>query len=192
MNQEFSHDTSQDCSSIQVDILIEEPWIDRFLTEQQVELPVNDKYTLVNLRINLSPGTLNFKADLKEKEESCVDLTSRPIWNASSQRLQIEDLQLQTSSKNILLKTAGWFARIFLNAKIDRKLEDAANLLYSKQLEKIKKDPVSIPIPKAGNAEVSVSNITIHELIFIEHAIKVKATIDALWKLNLKVEKADP
>ena len=173
-------------------ILIEETWIDRLLEEQQAEIPINDKYTLTNLRINLSLGKLNFKADLKGKKESCVDLTSRPIWNSTSQSLQIEDWKIKTSSKNITLKTASWFARNFLNTKIDRKIEEVVNLLYSRQLEKIKKDPVSIPIPKAGNAEVSVSNITIHELIFIDHSIKVKATIEGYWKLELRVENSDP
>jgi len=188
MNQDSPALSPNDCSSIQVEILIEESWIDRFLVEQQVIIPINDKTHLTNLKINLDSGMLNLQADFEEKEGSSIEITSRPMWDPLQQYLHIEDLKIQTKSKNLLFKSKGWFAQHFLNAKLDKKIEEQANLLYSKQLEKIKKDPVNLPIPKAGNVMVAVTNITIHELIFIDHGIKVKASIEGLWKLNLRAD----
>jgi len=177
-----------DCSTVRVEIHIEESWIDKFLSEQQLIIPINEKINLRNLKINLLPGILNIQADIVDKEGSSIDITSQPKWNPDNQHLSIENLKIKAKSKNLLLKGAGWFAQHFLNAKLDQKIEEEVNILHAKQLEKLKKDPVIIPIPKAGNAIVEVRNIIIHELIFVEHGIKVIASIEGLWKVNLKNE----
>ncbi|MEO5906629.1 MAG: DUF4403 family protein, partial [Saprospiraceae bacterium] len=107
MNPDLSNVAPDDCSSIQVDIILEESWIHHFLEEQQTEIPINEQYTLTNLKIKLGEGTLNFQADLKGKEGTSMDVTSTPIWDAESQRLRIEGLDIDTNSKNFLLKSAG-------------------------------------------------------------------------------------
>lgn len=189
MNQDTPALSPKDCFSIQLEILIEESWIDQFLSEQQLIIPINDRMHLSNLKINLDTGKLNIQADIEEKEGSSIDMSSRPIWEASSQTLHIADLKLRTKSNNLLLKGASWFAQHFLNAKLDKKIEEQVNLLYSNHMEKMRKNPLNIPIPKAGRATVEVANITIHELEFIEHAIRVNATIDACWKLRLTIHE---
>ena len=185
MNPAFEGIAPEECSSVQVEILIEETWLERLLLDQEVVIPVSDKIHLINLKINLTSGMLNIVADILEREGSTLEITSRPVWDPAQQYLHIEDLKIKTKSNNLLLKSAGWFAQQFMGEKLDKKIEVQANHLYSKQLEKIKKDPVHFPIPKAGNATVAVTNITIHELIFIEHAIRVKAAIEGYWKMNL-------
>jgi hypothetical protein len=174
-----------DCSCIQVEILIEESWINRFLEEQQVIIPVTENIHLQKLKISLDGEVLHLQAEFRENENSSILLNFRPVWNPDKQNLQIENLKLQTKSSNLLLKTKGWFAQLFLNAKLDKKIEEQANLLYSVQLEKIKKDPVNIPIPKAGNATVTVTNITVLRLVFEDQLIRVNAMIEGFWKLKL-------
>ena len=89
------------------------------------------------------------------------------------------------NSKNFLMKTAGWLASNVLNSTLDKKIEEQANKLFKRQLEKLKTEPLAIPIPKGGTANVKVENITIDHLLFIEHAMEVKASIDAYWKFHL-------
>ena len=188
MNPASTSIYTDDCSTVRVEINIEESWIDKFLSEQQLIIPINDKINLRNLKINLLPGSLNIQADIVDKEGSSIEITSEPKWNPENQHLSIENLKFKAKSKNLLLKGASWFAQHFLNSKLDQKIEEQVNILHSKQLERIKKDPVIIPIPKAGQAIVEVRNIIIHELIFVEHGIRVTASIEGLWKLNLKNE----
>jgi hypothetical protein len=175
----------QDCSSTQVEIQIEESWIDKFLTEKNLSIPINEQNTLENLRVNIGEGILNFKADLKEKENTSIEVTSRPEWDAASQRITINDLKLKTDTQNILLKSAGWIAQTFLQGKIDKKLEEQANQMFRNQLQKLREKPLEFPIPKGGNVIVRVSSITIQELSFIEHAIRVKVTIESYPKVQL-------
>ena len=185
MNPDLSEATPGDCSSIQVDIILEESWIHHFLEEQQTEIPINEQYTLTNLKIILGDATLNFQADLKGKEGTSMDVTSTPIWNAEDQTLRIENLDINTNSRNFLLKSAGWLAQNILGSRIDAKIEEQANRMYAKQLEKLKSKPVEIPLPKGGTAKVSISNIIIHELDFRPQALHVRATIDAFWNIHL-------
>ncbi|HUR31540.1 MAG TPA: DUF4403 family protein [Saprospiraceae bacterium] len=174
-----------DCSSIQVEILLDESWLDKMLDEHNMDIPINEKIVLNNLQVNLQEGRLNVLADLKDKDGSGIEVTTRPVWDAAAQRITINDLKLKTDTKNVFLKSAGLFANVFLNSTIDRKLEDQANLMYTKQLEKLKSKPVEIPLPKGGTATIQISGITIHALDFISQAIRVKATIDSYWNLHL-------
>ncbi|MBK9981564.1 MAG: DUF4403 family protein [Saprospiraceae bacterium] len=122
---------------------------------------------------------------MQENEGSSIEVASHPLWDPVRQYLQIEDVKFQTKSKNLILKSKGWLARLFLDGKLDKKIEEKANQLFSEQLAKIKKDPTLFPIPNTGNASVLVTDITIQEIIFIDHSIRVKATIEGYWKLNL-------
>ena len=185
MNKDFSDRTPDNCSCIQVEIEIEETWIDRFLWERQIVVPVSEQYSLANLRVTLGQGTLQLKADLKEKPGTSIEVSARPRWDQETQYLIIDDLQFDTSSKNVLLSAAGWFAQNFLQGKLDRKLEEQSNRLLKEQLQKLKSQPLEIPIPKGGNAHVMVEDIRVKELVIIDHAIRVKAMIYAYWKFHL-------
>ncbi|MEP6647472.1 MAG: DUF4403 family protein [Saprospiraceae bacterium] len=188
MNEDAHKLSTPDCSSIQVEIILEEAWIHQFLSRKNIVIALDEKNHLSNLQLSIQTELLILEADILEKEGSSIELAARPVWDASQQLLLIEDVKLQTNSKNIWVKSAGWFAQIFLNSRIDKKIEDEANLIYRTQLEKIKKDPVIFPIPKAGKGEVDVSSITILELKFLNKAILVRAKIDGFWKLELSGE----
>lgn len=179
---------NEDISTIKVDLLIEESWIDNIVNEYKPEIPINEKITLSNIRVQIGAGILNVLADLKDKDESTIDITVQPTWDAEHQSLLINDLKLKTDTKNVFLKSAGVFAQLFLNAKIDKKLEEQANKMYHKQLQKLKDRPIEIPIPKGGTAKVVISSITIHELEFLDLVLRVKATIDGIMNVKLSVK----
>lgn len=188
MNEDANKLSPLDCSSMQVEIILEQAWIEQFLSQKNLVIALDEKNHLSNLQLSIQAELLVLEADIVEKEGSSLELSARPVWDANQQLLLIDDVKLQTNSKNVWVKSAGWFAQIFLNSRIDKKIEDEANLIYRTQLDKIKKEPVIFPIPKAGTGEVAVSSITIHELSFLDKAILVRATIDGFWKLKLSGE----
>ncbi|MEO7927587.1 MAG: DUF4403 family protein [Saprospiraceae bacterium] len=191
MNEDVSGIAQLDCSSIQVEIIIEESWINQFIREKQIVLTLDEKNHLTTLQVSIRAGSLSVSADILEKDGSSLELNAQPEWDANRQQLSIKDVKLQTSSKNLWVKSAGWFAQAFLNSRIDKKIADQANLLYRTQLEKILKEPVHFPIPKTGGGEVDITAISVRELIFTDQAIRVKATIDGYWKLYLTNSKQE-
>ena len=186
MNQEFSVLTDADCSCLQIEVLVHESWIDRFLADHPLIIPVSENYHLINLKADLAEGKLSVYADIREKEGSSIRITCLPKWDAARQQIHLEELKLDLVSKNILLKSAGWFAKTFMGAKIDKKIEEATSRLYQEQMATLLEKGIHIPIPKTGSAGVQVRSIVISEMTFIDHSIKVKAMIDGYWKLELK------
>lgn len=186
MNQEFSLLSDADCSCLQVEVLVHESWIDHFMADHQLIIPVSEKYHLINLKADLADGKLSMQADIQEKEGSSIRIACLPKWDAAQQQIHLEELKLDLVSKNILLKSAEWFAKTFMGVKIDKKIEEAANHLYKDQMETMLKNGILIPIPKTGSAGVQVRSIVISEMTFIDHSIKVKAMIEGYWRLELK------
>ena len=189
MKQEFSYIPDVDCSCLQLEVLVTESWIDRFISHHQIIIPVSDKYHLVNLKVDLGGGKLTMLADIKEKEGSSIRINCLPRWDAEQQQILLEEIKVDTVSKNILLKGAGWFANAFMGAKIDKKIEQATSQLYAQQMEVILKEGMQFPIPKGGSVKVKVRSITITEMKFVDHNIKVKAMIDGYWNLHLTGEE---
>jgi hypothetical protein len=186
MNVSVNDLSPGNCSSIQIEISVNEKWIERILFEKEVVIPVNENIHLINLRIKFDSGMLLIKADILEKDHSGLEIAVMPLWDAATQSLRIENLDIKTKSSNLLLKGAGFLAQFFLNEKLDRKIEEQVNKLLSDQLGKLKKEPVRIPIPKGGFAQASISDIRVHEMVFIDDAARIKATIDAHWILMLE------
>jgi len=145
VNQHISQLTDAECSCLQIEILVHESWIDRFMAEHELIIPVSDKYHLVNLKVELSEGMLSMQADIREKKGSAIKITCLPKWDVYAQHIELEELRIDMISKNILLKSAGWFAKTFMGAKIDKKIEEATTRLYNTQMETILKDGISIP-----------------------------------------------
>jgi hypothetical protein len=174
-----------DCSCLQVEVQVEESWVDRFLGHHDVIIPVSDQYHLVRLKAALSEGKLILLADIQEKEGSSIRITCLPRWDVDRQRILLEELEIKMLSKNILLKSAGWFASTFMGAKIDKKIEEATSQMYATQLGLILQNGINIPIPGGGSARVQVRSILINNMTFLDHGIKVNALIDGYWKLHL-------
>jgi hypothetical protein len=185
---EFLPLSDADCSCLQIEVLVEEAWINHFLGKQDLVIHVSEKYSLSNLRIEFGEGKLTLDADITEKEGSSISVICLPKWDETQQRIHLEELEIKTHTKNILVKSAGWFATTFMGSKIDKKIEEATNQLYSNQMEKILAEGITIPIANSGSASVRVRSVVINEMVFVDHSIKVKAMIDGYWKLHLKTQ----
>ena len=186
MMQDNNNALPQNCTSVKLDITIDESCIDNMLTELQMDIPINEQYTLTNLKVNLEEGKIVFAAGLKEKPGTTVIVTTSPEWDESTQRIIFRDLNFKTDSNNLLLKSAGWLAQTFLQSRIDRKLEDQANVMFGKQIAKLKEKPLKIPLPKGGHAQVMIAELLIHQLIFAPQTVDVTATILGSWRLHLQ------
>lgn len=185
MKREFSHINDADCSCLRIEVVVEESWIDHFLGKQELIIPVSEQYSLCNLKIDLADGKLSLQADIKEKVGSGIRITCLPKWDIGEQRILLEQLEVKMVSKNILLKSAGWFAKTFMSAKIDKKIEEATNQQYAKQLQVLLSKGINIPFPQGGSAFVHVRSVNINEMIFIDHRINVKAMVEGYWHLHL-------
>jgi hypothetical protein len=171
--------------SMNVTLVIDESWINRFLDGQNLNIQVHDNYTLNDLKIEIGLGELSVQAGIKEKERTTLEMTIRPVWNAEDQKVGIEDLKLKTSTRNILLKSAGWLAQTFLNAAIDKKIEEQANKMVSVKLQKLLAGPMTIPVPKGGNVTVTPRSIKINHVTLLDKSIQANVTIEAEWNVHL-------
>ncbi|MDQ3015474.1 MAG: DUF4403 family protein [Bacteroidota bacterium] len=168
-----------------IQVRIEEDWINKFLAERFETIRINEQYQLKNVQVHLSPGLLNILGDIIGKEGTfAVEVT--PSWDPDVQQLKIENLQLSTKSKNLFLKSAGWFAQNFLNSRLDAKIEEQANKQYAIQVNKLKSTPLNFPIPIGGTAQINLADITIHEITLIEKAVIITGMIDATLNVELK------
>ena len=184
MNNEFEirPDT---VSTTQVELVLDESWLDKMIAAYASEIPVNEKFTLNNLKVNIGEGLLHIEAGLKGKEGSKIELSTRPTWLGDEQRMILDDVKFKTDTNNVLLKSAGFFAQLFLGSTIDKKLEEQINKQYNKQLDKLKVKPMEVPIPGHGKAKITISQITIHDLILEHRAIRIKATINGDYHVHL-------
>ena len=176
-------------SSLRINARIEEKWIQQYVSRQEVVIPVNEQYNLGNLGIELAEGKLTLLGEIVEKPGSFIGMTCVPKWDADLQRLQLDDLQIQTRSKNILIKSAGWFAQLFLQNKIDSKVEQATNQMYLRYLEQVRIHPLNIPIPKGGTVQIDITNVIIREMVFLKDAVEVNALIEGHWTLSLSTNE---
>lgn len=185
MKPEFSSLTDADCSCLQIEVLVEESWINQLLAKQELMISVSDKYSLSNLRIRLEEGKLTMLGEINEKEGSAISVICLPKWDTLQQRIHLDELEIKTHSKNLLVKSAGWFANTFMGAKIDKKIEEVANRAYNKQLDTMMAEGITIPISKEGITRVRLRSLVISEMTFLDQSIKVKAMIDGHWHLHL-------
>lgn len=182
----MTHDVmAQPDSNLDLDAQVDEAWVNRFLSRQHLVVPVTSKYNLENITIDLQENKILVRSDIVEKAGSQVIVTCLPDWDAASQRIKLNELNVELFSKNLLLKGAGWFARTFMSARLGSKVESAVNQLWSDQVKTWIRDDLHIPLPDGGQARVDVRSITIHQLQFESRTIKVKVSIGGHWHLRL-------
>jgi hypothetical protein len=175
-----------DCSCLYVEIVVEETWINSFLSGQNLVIPATQKYNLENPRVELELARLILQADIREKKNSAIRLTCLPVWDVEQQKVQMQGIEIKLLSRNILLQSAGWFAKTFMSSKIVKKIEEAANQFYVDQIQKAIHEGLRIPIQKNGSASARIKSITLQEIAFVHQTIVVKAMLEGYWKLEIK------
>jgi hypothetical protein len=184
MKEKLSAEKPNDCSAINIEISITAEWINTFLRKQSVTIPLSDQYNLSNLKIELGEGKVSMEADIKEKDNSSIKLDCIPVWKIKDQQFTIQDIELQTETKNLLLKSAGWFANTFMSAKLDQKIARTLNTMFKAKKEELMMRGLAIPIPE-GSGRVQIQSIQIMDLQFKFSAIAVKAQIDGKLVIGL-------
>lgn len=170
---------------LKCNVSIDEKWINRFLEKKKYEFPIHEKYTLNKFHVVISSEAIGITASIREKRATKLEITILPFWSESEQKLQIRELKVGTSTKNIFLKSAGWIAQAFLNATIDRKLEEVTNEMIQKQMKKLRAKPLSIPVPLGGVVAASVQALTIHDVFLSEGKIEAAVHVEAAWDVRL-------
>ena len=174
-----------DGSTLRLQVRLAEAWIQKLADERDFSVAIGDQYQLHHFSIKIEPGLLLIKAEIVDKPGSVVKLACQPIWNAHHQKLLLEEVEIKTKSKNLLVKSAGWVASKFMQEKIDKKLEEQINQLYKSYLDKLLSSPFNIPIKGHGLVTINANALSIQKIEFEEGEIRVDMEIDGIYKIDL-------
>ena len=184
MNEKQEERYQGETSALTLDIQITALWLNAKLSEKEIAIPINDQYTLTNLRMELEEGKISVEADVREKENSSIKLDCLPIWNTYEQRFILQEIDLKTDSRNVIIKSAGWIANTFLGAKLDKKIEEGLNQFLAMKLEEMVKNGIPLPLPE-GNGMAIVKSVFIDDMKFNPGSVAIKATINGFLSLRL-------
>lgn len=185
LNPDTTISTLNDRSTLRLHVRLAEAWIQKLADEKDFSIAVGDQYQLHHFHIKIEPGLLLIKAEIVDKPGSVIKLACQPIWEANEQKLRLEEVEIKTKSKNLLVKSAGWVASKFMQEKIDKKLEEQINHLYQTNLEKILTQPLSIPIKGHGLVNINAKALLIQKMEFEEGEIQVDVEINGVYKIEL-------
>ncbi len=192
MNEKDIHSIQSESLPLRLTLRIGEDWLARYLKEESVIVPISDQQQLSNLTLTLSPGKIFIEGELTDKESTFIAMSCVPHWQTDDQKFTIDNLQVQTRSKNILVKSAGWFAQTFMMGKMDARIEQTANQLYTAYVEKIIALPLVLPIPIGGFVHLKIMEIWIESVDVMEKSIEIKTRITGDWELSLTTAISDP
>ncbi len=171
-------------SVLKVDLTIQEHWLNTLLDKQKMVIPVNDQYSLKNISVELTDGKVSLKAEIVEKPNSFILLDCLPIWNTYEQRFYIQEIEIKTDSKNLLIKSAGWIANTFMGAKLDEKIEAAANELFALKKKQLIQNGLPIPLPD-GKGQADVQSLFIEDMKFYTHKVVAKVSLGGQLHIQL-------
>ena len=165
---------------------ISDAWLQNFADEKKLVIPLKEKYHLHQFQFSLFRDELLIKAPIMEKPESIVELLGKPRWDATSQRLYLDGFTIETKTKNLLIKSAGWVASKLLHEKVDRLLEEKLNDMYRSTLKKIILKDLLIPVRNQSTMNMIVQKINIQSIAFLPGKIEVEVEVSGKLKLDLK------
>ena len=186
MNQEHRTNAHVVPTSLHVNLILDEAWIERFLEKQEVIVPITQKYNLTGLSIQLFEDKVVAQADIKEKQGTQVKVSCHPVWNNTTQQIRLEKIEIQLVSKNILVKGAGWFAKTVMGAKLEKKVEQALNQTYQKLIRQLLEEGLNLPLPDAGQAVIRFNAMHISEMEFRTQQVKMKVSMNGQGSLHLR------
>jgi hypothetical protein len=153
--------TLSESSTIKFQVQLTEAWIQKLADEKDLIVSLSEQYQLHHFQVKLEPGTIIVEAELLNKPDSSVKVTCEPLWMVDEQQIQLENLEIKTKSRNLLVKSAGWVASTFLGEKIDRKMEEKVNQMINDYMEKFLGQPFIIPIKGHGQVTIKPGNLKI-------------------------------
>lgn len=184
MKEKLATLIDSESSSLKIDVQIAGSWLNTFLKKQDITIPITDQYSLHMLKIELGDGKVSVEADIKEKENSSIKLDCVPIWNTYDQQFFIQNIELKTDTKNLLIKSAGWIANTFMGTKLDKKIEGALNQMFIIKKQEFIAEGVPLPLPD-GKGMVKVKSLFIDDMKFKKEGIAVMATLEGTLSLQL-------
>jgi hypothetical protein len=122
---------------------------------------LTEQYQLHHFLVKLQPGQIDVEAEIVDKPGSWIEVSCAPLWMVDEQRIELENLEIHTKSKNLLVKSAGWVASKFMGEKIDRKIEEKVNQLFNDYLQKLLAQPFLIPIKGHGQVAIKPADLKI-------------------------------
>ena len=185
MNPDITNSTRSEESPLRLHLRLTEAWMQNLADAKNLSLPVGDQYHLHHFNIRIQPGLLIIKADIIDKPGSVIKLSCQPKWDAQLQKMNLDEINIKTKSKNLLVKGAGWVANKMIHGKIEKKIEEQINDLYHHMLEKSLAQPLSIPIKGHGVANVNAKAILIQKMDFMEGVIEVDVVVDGIFNIEL-------
>lgn len=185
----YAMEANQKTTPMQVTFRIREDWINAFLDRQALAIPLRDSYTLSRLSVGLSTAGIRLTGDIGPVTGARLEASAGIRWDVPAQRLYIEDLEVKTHTRNLKVKSAGWFAATFLLTKITRRAETAVHELIQAYLLKLSAEAVVFPIPGQGTASALLRQVVIDDLWLAEKKLTVTATLTGSWAVDLSVSE---
>jgi len=174
-----------DESSVYMTVRITEDWINAYLLRKAVVIPLRDQYSIGRLAVRIAGSGMQLTGEFLDVPDSYADVSTRIRWDAAAQRLSLDDLEVKTRTRNLVLKSAGWIAGKLMIGKIDQQVENTINDMLQAHLKALGLEPFEIPIPGQGKVHALLSYVRIMELALEEKALRVVASLEGTWQVEL-------
>lgn len=174
-----------DESSVHMTVRITEDWINAYLSRKAVVIPLREQYSIGRLSVRIAASGLQMTGEFLEVPDSFADVSTRIRWDPAAQRLFLDELEVNTRTRNLVLKSAGWIAGKLMIGKIDQQVESTINDMVQSHLQALGLEPLEIPIPGQGRVRASLSYVRILELAVEEKALRVVASVEGTWQVEL-------
>lgn len=186
MNPASAFDQPKTNCPVTILVRLEETWIAHLIQRDEWVVPVGEQYQLHHLQFKIGEGSLILVAEIVGKPGSFVEVRGKPFWDIPAQKLIVNDLQFETRTRNILIKSAAWFASTFMQEKIDKRIEAYTRNLFLHHLERITSWAIEIPVSGNGVAIAKISSLWINRMEFQTGVIHIEVTLNGQWEMNLK------
>jgi hypothetical protein len=156
------------------------------MKEKDFKVSLSEQYQLHHFVITIEADKLLLAANLLDKPGSSIQFSCQPKWNKKQQRLELKKIDIKTKSRNLMVKGAGWVAAVFMREKIDKKIEEQINRLYSGYLEKWMSEGIEIPLKGHGRGLILPEAIQLRKLKLINDLVETEVEIKGKFSLQLE------
>jgi len=172
-------------SATNIYVHLSETWIQRFIDKKDFTVPLRDKYQLHHFIISLEASLLTIEAEIVDMPGSVIIVSCVPKWNTATQNLELEELDIKTKSKNLILKSAGWVASTFMGEKIDRKIIEQVNGFYHEFRNRLLAEPFNIPLKGQGNLALEPNSFSILTIMVEQNMIQLHIELNGSFSVAL-------